>query len=141
MPAPPGVGCAYELWRDRDSAACIKRLWKQRKKANRQAKGRGDGTIRSMHCNGRILPAGKGAMAKQAAAVAKPVADMVVEQTPARKQKRQSAPVPTVVAAAALQPPVQLAASGMERAAQGDAPTGEEGDPAHPSTSCASMHG
>ena len=85
MPAPPGVSYAYELWRDRDSAACIKRLWKQRKKANRQAKGRGDGTIRSMHCNGRILPAGKGATAKQAAAVAvaEPVADMVVEQPPA----------------------------------------------------------
>ena len=43
---------------------------------------------------------------------------MVVEQPPARKRKRQAAPIPTVAAVAVQQPPVQLAAPGMEQATQ-----------------------
>ena len=128
MPAPPGASYVYELWRDRGSAACIKRMWRQRRKAISKAKGKGEGTVRSMHCDGRhIQAAGQGAASKQEAAAAEPVADTGneqprVEQPPARKRKRQAAPIPAVAAPAALQPPMQLAAPGVEQATRDAAP-------------------
>ena len=138
VPAPPpGASYVYELWRDRGSAACIKRMWRQRRKAISKAKGKGEGTVRSMHCDGRhIQAAGQWAASKQVAAAAEhvpdtgdeqpqveqPPAEPQVEQPPARKRKRQAAPIPAVAAPAALQTPMQLAALGVEQAAQDAAP-------------------